>query len=104
MTDFVSVVSWTDEQEIEFFPSDQSMGTFRWLRFYLTNKNNVFTVVAQDYNTEAHNVYVIIGNVALLKCEIPSFVADFVSVVSWTDEQEIEFFPFDQSMGKLVNN
>ena len=74
------------------------------VRFCLTNKNNVFAVVAQDYNTEAHNVYVIIGNVALLKCEIPSFVADFVSVVSWTDEQEIEFFPSDQSMGKLVNN
>ena len=58
-----------------------------------------FSVVAQDYNTEAHNVYVIIGNAALLKCEIPSFVADFVSIISWTDDQGMEFFPSDQSMG-----
>ena len=58
-----------------------------------------FSVVAQDYNTEAHNVYVIIGNAALLKCEIPSFVADFVSVISWTDDQGMEFFTSDQSMG-----
>ena len=33
------------------------------------------------------------GNSALLKCEIPSFVADFVSVVSWIDNDAIEYFP-----------
>lgn len=26
------------------------------------------------------------GNSAVLKCSIPSFVADFVSVVSWQDD------------------
>ena len=46
-----------------------------------------------------HNVHVIIGNSALVKCEIPSFVADFVNVISWTDNQGTEFFPSDQSMG-----
>ena len=33
----------------------------------------------------AHETYVIAGNSALLKCDIPSFVADLVSVVSWHD-------------------
>ena len=33
----------------------------------------------------AHETYVIVGNCALLKCDIPSFVADLVSVVSWHD-------------------
>ena len=42
--------------------------------------------------TETHNVYVINGNSALLKCEIPSFVADFVSVESWTDNAGHEYF------------
>lgn len=30
--------------------------------------------------------YVIRGNAAVLKCSIPSFVADFVRVESWIDE------------------
>lgn len=50
-----------------------------------TNKNN-FTVVQQQYESEVNNEYVIRGNSAILKCSIPSFVADFVNVISWHDE------------------
>ena len=53
----------------------------------------MFSVVAQEFITEAHNVHVIIGNSALLKCEIPSFVADFVSVASWVENNGLEYFP-----------
>ena len=49
-------------------------------------------MVTQQYQTDAHSVYVIVGNSALLKCEIPSFVADFVSVYSWTDNDNNEYF------------
>lgn len=42
-----------------------------------------FSVVTQYYVTEAENEYVIRGNSAVMKCKIPSFVADFVSVVAW---------------------
>ena len=52
----------------------------------------IFPVVAQTYNTYAHEVHVILGNSALAKCDIPSFVADFVSVVSWLDNDGIEYF------------
>ena len=52
----------------------------------------VFSVVAQSYNTYAHEVHVILGNSALVKCDIPSFVADFVSVVSWIDNNGNEYF------------
>lgn len=31
--------------------------------------------------------YVIRGNAAVLKCSIPSFVADFVKIESWIDEE-----------------
>ena len=51
-----------------------------------------FAVVAQTYTTDANKNYVILGNSALVKCEIPSFVADFVSVVSWLDNDGIEYF------------
>lgn len=33
--------------------------------------------------TEAENEYVIKGNSAVVKCKIPSFVADFVHVEAW---------------------
>ncbi|XP_072155042.1 cell adhesion molecule Dscam1 isoform X22 [Bemisia tabaci] len=44
---------------------------------------NVRAVVDQNYVSEVNNEYVIRGNAAVFKCSIPSFVADFVHVVSW---------------------
>ena len=38
--------------------------------------------------TESDNEYVILGNDALMKCEIPSFVSDLVEVQSWIDNEE----------------
>lgn len=50
-------------------------------------------VVSQLYDTDVNKAYIIRGNAAILKCEIPSFVADFVSVVSWHTDQEETFYP-----------
>ena len=59
-------------------------------------------VVTQEYETDAHKVYVIVGNSALIKCEIPSFVADFVSVYSWTDNNNNEYFTgINKNYGKI---
>lgn len=51
----------------------------------------IFTVVSQYYLSEAENEYVIRGNSVILKCKIPSFVADFVTVEAWLDEEGNEF-------------
>ena len=48
--------------------------------------------VNQEYETDAEKEYVIIGNSVLMKCKIPSFVADFVSVESWKDNFDNEYF------------
>lgn len=48
-------------------------------------------VVQQQYESEVNNEYVIRGNAAILKCSIPSFVADFVNVVSWQDDSGNSF-------------
>lgn len=45
-----------------------------------------------------NNEYVIRGNSAVLKCSIPSFVADFVNVVSWHDEDEVQLGVADGEM------
>lgn len=43
-------------------------------------------VVNQQYDAEILKEYVMRGNSAILKCSIPSFVADFVFVEAWVDE------------------
>lgn len=35
--------------------------------------------------------YIMRGNAAILRCSIPSFVADFVHVTAWIDEDGIEY-------------
>ena len=47
----------------------------------------------QEYSAYGDQEPVILGNDVLLKCKIPSFVSDFVSVSSWSDSDGSEFFP-----------
>ena len=61
--------------------------------FYNANKNTddekvcmFLLVVAQDYATHVNQEYVIQGNDVILKCGIPSFVADFLQIISWEDD------------------
>lgn len=51
------------------------------------------SVVAQSYEAEADNEYVIRGNSAVMKCEVPSFVADFVVVEMWLDSAGNTYLP-----------
>lgn len=52
-----------------------------------------YSVVAQTYEAEADNEYVIRGNAAIMKCEVPSFVSDFVIVEMWSDSQGGTYYP-----------
>lgn len=49
------------------------------------------TVVNQYYEAEVVSEYVIRGNTAVLKCNIPSFVADFVRVEAWVGSDNKEY-------------
>lgn len=40
--------------------------------------------VVQGYETDVIKEFAISGNDAIIKCSIPSYVADLVSVISWT--------------------
>lgn len=51
--------------------------------------------MVQNYVTEAENEYVIRGNTAVIKCKIPSFVSDFVSVDAWLDDENFTYTAFD---------
>ena len=50
-------------------------------------------VVNQYYEAEVVSEYVIKGNTAVLKCTIPSFVADFVKVEAWLASDGTEYLP-----------
>ncbi|KAG5667730.1 hypothetical protein PVAND_015701 [Polypedilum vanderplanki] len=76
VADFVSVTAWIDDEGQEFFISEN--GEFD-------------QVVNQFYDAEITKEYVMRGNAAILKCLIPSFVADFVHVTAWVDDEGTEY-------------
>ena len=49
-------------------------------------------MISQDFKIHVDfENYVILGNDALLKCDIPSFVADLVDVFGWFDNEGNEY-------------
>lgn len=80
VADFVHVEAWIDDSGNILKVSNE------YGNFSSTHDNNLCSfsaVVSQFYVTEAENEYVIRGNAAIMKCKIPSFVADFVQIDSW---------------------
>ncbi|XP_047472750.1 Down syndrome cell adhesion molecule-like protein Dscam2 isoform X33 [Penaeus chinensis] len=63
---------------------------------------HVRAVVPQLYSAEVLTEYVIRGNSAILKCNIPSFVADFVSVQAWVADDGSVIYPSDNYDGKYL--
>ena len=45
-----------------------------------------YIVVNQLYQTRVIDEYVLLGNSVILKCLVPSFVADFIHVLGWVDD------------------
>ena len=44
------------------------------------------SVVIQPYNTYVQTSDVMQGNDIIMKCDVPSFVTDFVQIIGWEDE------------------
>ena len=55
----------------------------------------VFLVVRQKYKTDGSQEYVIVGNDALVKCQYPSFVSEFLTILGWANS-EGEFYSAGQ--------
>ncbi|XP_043064037.1 Down syndrome cell adhesion molecule-like protein Dscam2 isoform X41 [Drosophila ficusphila] len=66
---------------------------------------HVRAVVHQFYQTRVIDEFVLRGNSATLKCLVPSFVADFIDVEGWIDEEGVEILrplPDDSMDGKYL--
>ena len=53
----------------------------------LINRVFIFSVALSSYRVVVDEEQVMLGNEILLKCDIPSFVADFVVVDGWVDSE-----------------
>lgn len=62
----------------------------------------VILVVIQQYEAEADNEYVIRGNSAIMKCEIPSYVSDFILVDMWVDSDGGSYYPNNENYGTFL--
>lgn len=111
VSDHVRVVTWHDTDGGEYIHND-GYGIFQCLRTFLSyilvflstfTLNGFvklvdlivapyfrFSVVSQSYTVNLVEENVLRGNAAILKCLIPSFVTEYVSVASWiiSDEDE----------------
>ncbi|KAF7271148.1 hypothetical protein GWI33_015954 [Rhynchophorus ferrugineus] len=80
VTDFVHIEAWV---------ADDGSGTY----IYDPKEKNSKFVVSQYYEAQVYDVFVIKGNTAVFKCQIPSFVSDHVEIVSWQDTTNNQFLP-----------
>ena len=57
----------------------------------VTYNYSSISVAMSTYRVDVSIAQVIMGNEVILKCDIPSFATDFVSVVSWVDSEGLTF-------------
>ncbi|XP_067628011.1 cell adhesion molecule Dscam1 isoform X11 [Eurosta solidaginis] len=65
---------------------------------------HVRAVVPQSYTVNVMDEAVLRGNSAILKCHIPSFVADFISVACWVEDEEREIFTTNDGIGHFESD
>ena len=57
----------------------------------------------QKYEVQVRDAYVLTGNTGVLRCEIPAFVKEYVSVTSWVQDSAFNIYPTPDS-GELTIN
>lgn len=65
-----------------------------------------FLVVQQSFEIRVIDEFILLGNSAIMKCLLPSFVTDFVQVVSWLildDDESTEISISQENLGKMRN-
>lgn len=110
IADFITVTSWVadDGAEIEMNDDTGSPRNKSLIRVPCPEPESLIlvfvvllspAVVNQYYEAQVYDVFVIKGNTALFKCQIPSFVADHVEIIEWvtTDGQT---YGLDDSFGR----
>lgn len=64
-----------------------------WKTKKTKNSRRLVAVVGQRYAVNVMDEHVLRGNAAIIKCHIPSFVAEFVEVDSWVEDETTVIYP-----------
>lgn len=59
-------------------------------------------VVNQKYSVQVHDEYVLAGNTALLKCQVPTYMSEIVMVTSWMQDTGMHLYPNTDIGGKYI--
>ena len=107
VADLTEVVGWVDSEGHEYrvngnYGNFTSNITQNWTPCFSLKRLNVL-VVEQGYRTEPSNEDIVLGNDALMKCKIPSLVADMVTVVGWVNSEATEY-RISNNYGNFVGN
>ncbi|XP_061500110.1 cell adhesion molecule Dscam2 isoform X1 [Anopheles gambiae] len=68
----------------------------------LSREVHVKGVVNQKYNIQVHDEYVMSGNTAVLKCQVPSYIQDYVVVTAWVQDSGVHLYPNSDIGGKYI--
>ncbi|XP_073994587.1 Down syndrome cell adhesion molecule 4 isoform X2 [Rhodnius prolixus] len=63
---------------------------------------NIRAVIKQKYEVQVYDEYVISGNTAVMRCQVPSYAAEFTIVTSWIQEDVISIYPNSDTGGKYA--
>ena len=50
-------------------------------------------MINQKYTIQIHDEYVIAGNTAVLKCQVPSYVSDYIIINAWILSTGLNLYP-----------
>ncbi|XP_020714029.1 Down syndrome cell adhesion molecule-like protein Dscam2 [Ceratitis capitata] len=92
------------------FEAEEFRQDVHWSVYHCVASNAVGTVVSRDvvvkavvnqrYEPEVQNPGGFIGSNVLIKCNIPSFVKEYVTVTSWLQEPNFNIYPSLEGDGK----
>ncbi|KAH8350088.1 hypothetical protein KR067_006012, partial [Drosophila pandora] len=54
------------------------------------------------YAVQVHDEYVMTGNTAVLKCQVPSYMSEFVMVTAWVQDTGMHLYPNTDIGGKYT--
>lgn len=101
----MSIANWVAnfclERKLNFL-SENKIQSFKMNSFIFCHFMDTLcdcSVVQQFYQTRVIDEFVLRGNAAILKCNLPSFVADFVYVEAWVADDGTEILPNNNDFG-----
>lgn len=73
-----------------------------YIERYLRRLFQFFAVVAQKYEVDPIKEHAIKGNNAIVKCQVPSYVADFLTVTEWQSTDGEIYTADSKNYGSLL--